>query len=60
MNLPMFETAPVSNLTSAYILQQLTVFNWGPFADVHRAELDPQGTAIIGATGSGKTTLIAA
>lgn len=58
MNLPMFEAAPVSNLTSAYILQQLTVFNWGPFADVHRAELDPQGTAIIGATGSGKTTLI--
>jgi uncharacterized protein YPO0396 len=58
MNLPMLTTTPVSNLTNAYILQQLTVFNWGPFADVHRAELDPQGTAIIGATGSGKTTLI--
>lgn len=58
MNLPMLETTSASNLSNAYILQQLAVFNWGPFADIHRAELDPRGSAIIGATGSGKTTLI--
>ncbi len=43
---------------TTYLLRELEVFNWGPFAGLHRAEIDPQGTAIIGPTGSGKTTLI--
>lgn len=43
---------------STYALHGLEVYNWGPFAGMHRAEIDPRGTAIIGPTGSGKTTLI--
>lgn len=39
-------------------LQQLEVYNWGPFARHHVAEIDPAGTSIIGPTGSGKTTLV--
>ena len=42
----------------SYVLTQLEVFNWGPFSGMHSASIDPQGTAIIGPTGSGKTTLI--
>ena len=42
----------------AFRLHQLNVFNWGPFGGLHRCEIDPEGTAIIGITGSGKTTLI--
>ncbi|MEZ6117167.1 MAG: SbcC/MukB-like Walker B domain-containing protein [Pirellulaceae bacterium] len=30
----------------------------GPFCGLHRATFDPNGTAIIGPTGSGKTTLV--
>ncbi|MCB1098867.1 MAG: hypothetical protein KDN22_25060 [Verrucomicrobiae bacterium] len=41
-----------------YVLCTLEVFNWGPFSGLHRADIDPRGTAIIGPTGSGKTTLI--
>ncbi len=41
-----------------YRLARLEVYNWGPFAGLHRAEIDPGGTAMIGRTGSGKTTLI--
>lgn len=41
-----------------YILSHLDVYNWGPFAERHRAEIDERGTAIIGPTGSGKTTLV--
>jgi uncharacterized protein YPO0396 len=43
---------------TSYLLQQLEVFNWGPFRGLHRAEFDSDGTAIIGPTGSGKTTLV--
>lgn len=43
---------------ASLLLQQLEVFNWGPFRGLHRAEFDRNGTAIIGPTGSGKTTLI--
>jgi uncharacterized protein YPO0396 len=43
---------------SAYRLAQIEVYNWGPFSGLHRAEIDPEGTAVIGKTGSGKTTLI--
>ncbi|TWU64544.1 ATP-binding protein [Crateriforma conspicua] len=43
---------------TSYRLTHLEVFNWGPFSKLHRAEFDLAGTAIIGPTGSGKTTLI--
>lgn len=43
---------------TSYLLQQLEVYNWGPFCGMHRAVFDPNGTAIIGPTGSGKTTLV--
>lgn len=43
---------------TSYLLHTLEVFNWGPFRGLHRAEFDRDGTAIIGPTGSGKTTLI--
>ena len=42
----------------AFVLGELEIFNWGPFAGKHRAEFDERGTAIIGSTGSGKTTLV--
>ena len=42
----------------AFLLRELQVFNWGPFGGFHRAEFDPRGSAIVGPTGSGKTTLI--
>ncbi|MGE3637381.1 MAG: ATP-binding protein [Pirellulales bacterium] len=43
---------------TTYRLTQLEVYNWGPFNGLHCAEFDPLGTAIIGPTGSGKTTLV--
>jgi uncharacterized protein YPO0396 len=42
----------------AFVLTQLDVYNWGPFAGRHTARFDLEGTAIIGPTGSGKTTLV--
>lgn len=41
-----------------FILSDLEILNWGPFPGKHRAEFDERGTAIIGSTGSGKTTLV--
>tara|TARA_R110001583_G_scaffold591_4_gene5300 strand:+ start:3979 stop:7323 length:3345 start_codon:yes stop_codon:yes gene_type:complete len=41
-----------------YRLQQLEIFNWGGFGGPHSAEIDAEGTAIVGPTGSGKTTLV--
>jgi uncharacterized protein YPO0396 len=52
------EEIDVATKDTSYVLQQLEVFNWGPFRGLHRAEFDPNGTAIIGPTGSGKTTLV--
>lgn len=58
------ETQPSSDDAKAtakdlsYPLYELEVFNWGPFRGLHRATFDPSGTAIIGPTGSGKTTLV--
>ena len=43
---------------STWLLSTLEVYNWGPFAGYHTAEFDAAGTAIIGPTGSGKTTLV--
>jgi uncharacterized protein YPO0396 len=44
--------------SSTYVLTHLEVFNWGAFAGRHSAQIDLEGTAIIGPTGSGKTTLV--
>ena len=43
---------------AGYHLQELHLYNWGAFAGRHQASIDAANTAIIGATGSGKTTLI--
>ena len=48
----------LSGTRAPFRLRSLEVFNWGPFSGLHQAEIDPDGTAIIGMTGSGKTTLI--
>ena len=53
-----FAAAGVETSEASYLLRQLEVFNWGPFRGLHRAEFDRDGTAIIGPTGSGKTTLV--
>lgn len=49
---------PVVSKDTTFRLAQLEVFNWGPFQGLHRAEFDKDATAIIGPTGSGKTTLV--
>jgi uncharacterized protein YPO0396 len=41
-----------------FVLAQLDLFNWGGFHGRHQAAIDPAGTAVIGPTGSGKTTLV--
>lgn len=41
-----------------FVLTQLDVYNWGAFGGRHTAQFDLEGTAIIGPTGSGKTTLV--
>ncbi len=46
------------NMRSGYRLQELHLYNWGAFAGRHQAYIDAANTAIIGPTGSGKTTLI--
>ena len=55
-SISLFDDLPTHE--TSYLLTDLEVFNWGPFAGLHHAQIDPQGTAIIGPTGSGKTTLI--
>ncbi len=45
-------------LAPTYILQTLELFNWGGFGGMHKADIDAEGSAIIGPTGSGKTTLV--
>ena len=47
-------TKPIASFT----LQELHLYNWGAFAGRHQVSIDPENTAIIGPTGSGKTTLI--
>ncbi|MFU8838457.1 MAG: ATP-binding protein [Thiohalomonadaceae bacterium] len=42
----------------SYLLEQLDLYNWGAFEGRHQAAIDPRGSAIIGPTGSGKTTLV--
>lgn len=55
-SIALFDDLPTQE--SGYLLTDLEVYNWGPFAGLHHASIDPEGTAIIGPTGSGKTTLI--
>ncbi len=43
---------------ASFILQELHLYNWGAFAGRHQVAIDPGNSAIIGPTGSGKTTLI--
>lgn len=43
---------------TGYRLQELHLYNWGAFAGRHQASIDAANTAVIGPTGSGKTTLI--
>lgn len=49
--------APEAPLAS-YVLTHLELYDWGAFGGRHCAEIDLAGTAIIGPTGSGKTTLV--
>jgi len=53
-----FESMPVAQGEVSFVLSRLEVYNWGPFRGMHRADFDSRGTAIIGPTGSGKTTLV--
>ncbi|MCP5033126.1 MAG: hypothetical protein GY939_15105 [Actinomycetia bacterium] len=48
----------LEGLGETLVLERIEVYNWGPFARHHTAEIDPRGTSIIGPTGSGKTTLV--
>ena len=41
-----------------FVITHLELFDWGSFAGRHSARIDLEGTAIIGPTGSGKTTLV--
>lgn len=43
---------------TGYRLHELHLYNWGAFAGRHQAAIDAANTAIIGPTGSGKTTLV--
>jgi uncharacterized protein YPO0396 len=43
---------------ASYVLAELELYDWGAFGGLHRAEIDLAGTAIIGPTGAGKTTLV--
>ena len=43
---------------ATYTLRELELFNWGGFSGHHRAQIDIDGTAVVGPTGSGKTTLV--
>lgn len=51
-------TATATGDGVSFCLAELEVVNWGPFEGRHRCLIHPEGTAIIGPTGSGKTTLV--
>jgi uncharacterized protein YPO0396 len=53
-----FQLDQPTSKDDSFILTHLEVYNWGPFRGLHRADFDLHGTAIIGPTGSGKTTLV--
>lgn len=39
-------------------LREISLFNWGSFAELHTAHIDPNGTLITGDNGAGKSTLV--
>ncbi|RYF81300.1 MAG: hypothetical protein EOO29_10935 [Comamonadaceae bacterium] len=45
-------------MNPGYRVQALHLYNWGGFSGRHQAFIDPANTAVVGPTGSGKTTLI--
>lgn len=51
---------PVERLAGkeSFILTHIELFNWGGFHGLHQAAIHHEGTAVIGPTGSGKTTLV--
>jgi uncharacterized protein YPO0396 len=53
------EAAPTDSLAPpTFVITHLELFDWGSFAGRHSAQIDLEGTAVIGPTGSGKTTLV--
>lgn len=53
------QVTPVAPVAApGYRLAELHLYNWGAFAGRHQVTIDAGNTAIIGPTGSGKTTLI--
>lgn len=54
--MPLSEAMP--HAAESFQLSELHLYNWGAFTGRHQALLDVDNTAIIGPTGSGKTTLI--
>ena len=50
--------ATFAALADPLILTEIELYNWGGFSGRHKAQIDAEGTAIVGATGSGKTTLV--
>jgi uncharacterized protein YPO0396 len=58
MTRAMNDTQSNTNEDVPYVLRRLEVFNWGAFHGLHSVEIDERGAAIIGMTGSGKTTLV--
>lgn len=51
-------SAPPSPAAGSYVLTHIDLYDWGAFGGRHSATIDLAGTAIIGPTGSGKTTLV--
>lgn len=44
--------------SAPFVLTRIEIFNWGGFHGLHQAMIHPNGSAIIGPTASGKTTLV--
>lgn len=51
-------TPSAAHPAASYTLHEMHLYNWGAFGGRHQAGIDTANTAIIGPTGSGKTTLI--
>ncbi|VVP13646.1 hypothetical protein PS850_03499 [Pseudomonas fluorescens] len=50
--------SPDTGSSEGYVLMELKVYNWGSFEGLHPVPIDPNGTSLIGVTGSGKTTIV--
>jgi uncharacterized protein YPO0396 len=51
-------TTPAAPPLESLVLTHLDLYDWGAFGGRHSVPIDVAGTAIIGPTGSGKTTLV--